>query len=138
MPKVEKRNSLSRTDLATNLNTKKKKMEREMEELRVSTKQNAFVKMLPVLMALHNTPTPADRLLPNITLGKKGEFDKYDPSKPFSAADIPEMKPVKKKGTPSQKTTKKHFLHRGGRKSKKTRKTRKNKKSRKGRKSRKY
>ena len=52
MPKVEKRNSLSRTDLATNLNTKKKKMEREMEELRVSTKQNAFVKMLPVLMAL--------------------------------------------------------------------------------------
>lgn len=138
MPKVEKRNSLSRTDLATNLNAKEKKMEREREKLRASGKQNAFVKMLPVLMALHNTPTPSDRLLPNITLGKKGEFDQYNPSKSFSATDIPEMKPVKKKDTPYQKTTKKHFLHRGGRKSKKTRKTRKNKKSRKGRKTSQY
>jgi len=125
MPKkiyVKNTINLPRNSLAKNINTKHEKKKEEEKKTLVNMKQKAFLKMLPVLAGLHNTASAADRLLPNITMGKKGEFAQYDPSSPFRA-NIPfKIKHVHNQpANKTQKTTKKN-KHRGGRKYKNTRK----------------
>ena len=111
--------SLPRSSLSRNLNTKRNLQKREEKTKKKYMKQKAFLKLLPVLAGLHNTVSPADRLLPNITLGKKGEFDQYDPSSPFSVKPLSKIKYVNKRSANEQKNTKKH-IHRGGRKTRKS------------------
>jgi len=114
--------NLPRNSLAKNINTTREKKDAVDKKKRITMKKKAFLKMITVIAGLHNTASAADRLLPNITMGKKGEFAQYNPSLPFRANTFSKSK--YNKITPlqqSQKTTKKH-IHRGGRKHKKTRK----------------
>ena len=122
--------TLPRNSLAKNLNTKREKRDGDEKKKIVNMKQRAFLKMLPVLAGLHNTATPSDRLLPNITLGKKGEYDKYDPSTPFHGKTFPKIKTLHNKPLHNlQKTlnkqSKRKNKHRGGRKTIKNRKSKK-------------